>query len=539
MKETIVQLEQKWLAFWERLDHEHRTTFVGLSVKVGFLLLIFVAISRLIPTIFPKGLINYHDHIMITQALFNAISTKRVVLLLPALLILGVYYKPLLRPWKTFQYHQQLKAIVLTASFIVVWNYGTDDRNLYYNQWYWVDRACLLILFLLAYWRPIFLLPLIIVIDLFVGQFVILPGYFWQITELLLLILVLFTSFLVYAATTKRTSIHEFVFLLACLIASHYWMPATTKLNVEWIIHNEIKNFYFAWNANGWLSFLSIEDIKRGGEIMSILNVPMKGIVLLAEAGAVFFFLHRKVARTLLFFWMVLHLGIFFVSGVFFWMWLVMDVVLLVVFLQKKGLSQLPIFSRKHLVLAIFLIVTARLWCRPVALGWQDVKLSYTFRYMAEMENGETKELTADFFSPYDCNFTYAPFRFLMSTPSLPITVGGAKDAKTAIALRAVNAATSVLALEREKGEVIYNDHKAKNFDVFIQQYVGNWNNTLSKSTWFSALKAPSEVVSMRVGSKIEEKIKKVTVLCITTYVEENTPQVIREVPIREIQIPN
>ena len=94
--------------------------------------------------------------------------------------------------------------------------------------------------------------------------------------------------------------------------------------------------------------------------------------------------------------WIIFHLGVFAVSGICFWKWMMVDGTLLIIFLARDSGRVFPIFTRRHFVLSLFLILGGLFWFRPVNLAWYDSPTTYAYRFVGVGESGATYSPVAD-----------------------------------------------------------------------------------------------------------------------------------------------
>jgi hypothetical protein len=342
-------------------------------------------------------------------------------------------------------------------------------------------------------WRPIFIFPFLTAIIPLIAQFDILPGHSWAVPNLPIRILILFFSFYLYHLLTKRKDIADFVFLLACLIAAHYWLSGYGKLNIEWLLNDGLHYIMPTTYANGWLSHMTPEKMSAFAQGLSAWDIPARIFTIFIEFGAILFLWHRRSVRLFLIAWIIMHIGVFMLSGICFWIWTTLDLALLFLFLKKDGISSLPIFDTRHLLLAIVLIGGGNIWCSPPKLSWHDSPVSYTYRFAAATESGQELQLTPGFFAPYDYQFTLSGFGYLNTEPTMPIT-WGATGAELSRLLGQAGSTQEVLDYEQEFAVPQYDSTRAGEFEAFMRRYIENWNARLSKNVPLSQIQPPRQL---------------------------------------------
>ena len=124
-------------------------------------------------------------------------------------------------------------------------------------------------------------------------------------------------------ALSGRNWTRELIFAAGCLIAAQYWGSGLGKLRLHWIGHPHLDLLVFGAYANGWLGDWPSESIVKFSQLLAPATVPMMLFTLLIEWGAILLFWRRGAAIALLLGFALFHLGVFAVSGMFFWKWIV------------------------------------------------------------------------------------------------------------------------------------------------------------------------------------------------------------------------
>ncbi len=483
-------IREHWFNAWQ-LDDTH-AGYRGwyFFLRVFTILLTYVVLDRMLMAMTNLPMDRYLEPVVFIAFLKYFFSSRYAILSLPLLFLAIFYRKSIVKSWTEFNHGNTVRFIVLLSAGMLAWVYATLDLNFYFNQAYVIDRLLLLALLPLIFWRPVFVLPFLVVLLSFMGQSKVITGYSWAAPFLPVRVLVLFSVFYLVFLGSKKFLIKDFVLFVGSLVATHYWYSGSWKMDWEWIAHDRIFLLLPATYANGWLSFFEPETIGSITQTLLHFNGPLKIFVLLLEVGGCLFFLHRRSAKFFLSGWALMHLGIFLVSGICFWMWSALDAGLLFVFFKKNGLAALPVFSKNHLLVSFLLIVSGGYWCRPVKLAWHDVPVSYTYRLEATMSNGQTAQLPPGFFGAFDYQFTLSGFSYLSKTATLPV-VWGASGVETAKLLRKVSAAPEVFNIEKSYGSIGYAENQAVSFENFIKTYTCNWNKRRPVITAFSYFKAP------------------------------------------------
>ncbi|MGK7872116.1 MAG: hypothetical protein AB4426_01995 [Xenococcaceae cyanobacterium] len=533
-------------------------SFLRLSIRIGVLLILYGALERLVmitghlpqasyeqPVIFielGKRIVRLFGMLLHGYSLFFLVTALLLVgFILTRYPSLRCHYHFLWHSWSVFDCSTELRLFITLVAGIMAWSFSTYDYNLFFNQGHYLDRVLLIVLVLLIYWRPVFVFPFLFLLVSIVWQFTYpIGGYSWAEKQLLVRILILFmATFLLYGATGSR-KIADFLFFVCCLFASHYLAPGLGKIQLNWLAQDRIYFLMPNTYANGWLAFLEPGTIATLTKTLSLFNWPMKVSTLLLECGALFCLWRRTALRFFLMGWIAFHLGIFFVSGICFWQWMVLEACLLLLFFRKGQVPSMPIFTRRHFVLSIALIITVTVLSKPVALSWLDARVTYTYRFEALGESGKRYALPPRFFMPYDFQFTLSGFHYLAQPPHLSILWGATGDRALADALVRSKSSEEIEALELERGTSYFNSYQTAQFDNFIKQFIGNLNLRRSKDTWLSALQAPPQLWTFSKDDpfKGQERIVRVIVYQILSLYDDEQYLEIRKNLVCEIEIP-
>jgi hypothetical protein len=433
---------------------------------------------------------------------------------------IAIFRKKIFIAWSSFEKGKTIRFFIFITAVILAWYYSTYNYNFYFNQSHFFDRIILVLLAFAIYFRPLFILPFVLLLFSIIWQFESFLGYPTAASPFLLTrVLILFLAFLLYKLIFKRFQLSIFLFLLFCLIGTHYFTPVVGKLNSEWIFNDHINYLLAATYTNGWISFLDVSSISALIEFLDNFNVPLRAFTLIVECGVLFFFFHLKYIRYILIFAIVMHLGIFLYSGIFFWMWILLHSTILTLLL-KKDLPINTIFNKYYFIAGFLLIGFGKFWASAGGLNWHDSPLSYTYIIEAETEEGETVELPPNFFSAYEFQFTVSDFKYLNQEKRLPIA-WGATDNYVSNYFNSERSTKEIFEYEKERGKIYHKDASKKLFIDFMKTFIGNRNNNLTaENNFLKYIKAPALYWSFPYNStfKVKKKITAITINEVTSY---------------------
>ncbi len=533
-------------SFWQSLLAALRGETPGAAqlIPVFALVGIFTLLNRVLMrcVVLPEE--SYHHSILLFEFLkfLPQMDGKGKLIALP-LIVLAVFCVRLPGTgWHHLDQGRALRWSMAAVAFFLGWMSSTLGYNSYFNQAYPIDRVLLVGFFAMLVWRPFFVLPFLIVSLPLLGQCnVPLSGSFLTMPLLPAKILILFLAMLLLNQLTRSAKTAHFVFAMLCVVAAHYWPSGLGKVTPQWLLHDQVGLMLPATYANGWLRFLELSEIESLTAWLLRLNAPMKFFAILVECGSLLAIYKRSVFAAFLLGCIALHTGIFFTSGICFWLWVAVECVLLVVLACNRNFASADIFTPWHFAASVLLILSAGVWLQPVALCWLDVNATYTHRLTATGQDGKTFSLPPRWFAPYDNQFTLSSFLFLAESPSLSIVWGVTPDTETAIRLAEANSPDAVLAVERELGQVRFDAEKTAKFKQFLERFVMHFNQRGAEHSWFRLLRAPPQLWTFPAENALDEyaSIQAVTVEQVLSCYCGGRYSEIRSRPLLHVEVPD
>jgi len=531
---------QLWLKQWAVESLAEKPDLKSFLVRIGSVLFLYVILDRFLMKITNLSFVNYQEPFIYFAFLKHIFTTWYLLFVITSAFGLFMFRKNIFCSWTDFPKGKHIRFLVIIASGTLTWVFATYNYNLYYDQGHYFDRFLLFIFLLFVYWRPIFVLPFLTILLPIIWQFTVLPGFSFAIPFLPIHLLTLFSTFFLIYLVAKKFPIADFVFLTGCLIATHYWVPGFAKLRQNWILYDQLNFLVPATYANGWLGFLDSQTISLITQKLGYFDIPLKILTLMFEFGSMFFFLNRHSIKFFLCGWVFFHLGIFFMTGIFFWVWILLDGAFLYLFLKKDGISTLPIFNLKYLIVSVILIISGSLWSKPVVLAWFDVPVTYTYRFEAETEGGKTYKLPPKFFAPFDYQFTLGSFAYLDKKPLIPIVWGTSSHSSIGKQIMKLDSDKLLFSFEEQNGKVYFDEKSKEVFNLFIKQYIQNWNKHFSNQTYLSYIEAPRFLWTFPTSAGFEQSkqpIKRIKIIQVMSFYNHGKYSEIRETMVNEISI--
>ena len=444
------------------------------------------------------------------------------------------------RSWSEFDHGNALRLAIGGLTLVFAWTFATYETNLFFERTHGFDRALLIALAALVFWRPAFLLLFLPLLLGVVWQFEYpLGGYSWTDKSAPLRVLLLFQAAFLWLSLTGGRRTEAFLFTTCSLVAAHYWIPGLEKLRLGWLAHGHLHHLTIAAWANGWLAHLRAEEIGALARMLARGEVVSLGFTIAVETGALLFLLHRRVGLALLAGWTLLHVGIFATSGICFWKWALLDSGLAVLLATLPRSAHARIFGPGPLLLSLVLIAGANWWCKPVRLGWYDTRLAYTYRYTVVGPSGSAYRIAPSFFAPYDLLVSQNRFGYLSEHPTLTGTYGMTQDPAIAAALLDARTLSEVEALESRWGAHLFDAQKARTFDHFMRRFLRAWNRRAFQRPWYAPLRPPHHIwtAAREPAYAGQEPIARLLVDRVTTVWDEERVLEIRVERVRDLEI--
>ncbi len=313
------------------------------------------------------------------------------------------------------------------------------------------------------------------------------------------------------------------VFVLLCVFASSYLVPGIAKLRVGprpgwWASENRLSNLAASCRLHGWRLGLSDAGFARVIRLVRRVNGPMLWGTLAIEVGAVLVFAHSDVAIGLLVAASAMHAGIFLLTGICFWKWVVFNGALVGVLVAMPAGAVGGAFGPAALVLGVAACALSPLWLRPIGLAWCDTRLTHLFEVEAVLPGGRVVEVPRNWWAPYDLAFAQSRFGFLCEAPTLVGACGchtrrGRELADLAERIeRAGEDPCEMAALLDSHGDRRRDDIAAERMERFVVKFL---KNCAGRRRWFLGVPPPpphlwfmAKGPKLRLGDPVLETVR-------------------------------
>lgn len=511
---------------------------LSFGFRVGLLLLGFLVMQFVFKRAAQLPASSYEGTSLIWGLLRHSGGLSAGILLAVAL---AAWRLPRLRStWLELPYGRATRIIVGVCLGILAWTYSTYDINLHFDQSHLDARLALVALAFLSWWRPLFVPFFLLLILAVLHQFHYPLGGDSVAEQLLLIqiLLICWLGFCLHQVWPSAGKGDEVLFLVFIALAAGYWTCGFGKLRMNWISFGHLHHLLNATYPNGWLSFLSADQIAQMSAWLAKVDWPMRIVVLGLEAGALAFLWRRWTMIGLLAGWLLFHLGVVMMSGIFFWKWMLLEMVLLGLLLRRRELTDFSFFRPTIFLLSFFLIVAGKYVFRPANLSWFDSPVSYTFQFEGVTEDGTAHRLPPQFFAPYDYQFTLGSFGYLSEPPMIPVVWGAMFDRGLAERTLTMKSFQDVTAFETELNQVSFDPEMAEVFDTFVRTWMQAYQEREGGKAILPLGKAPPQLLTLAKEGDLDGQTAflNVRVFRVTSLYDGKAHQEERRI-VREIRL--
>ena len=163
-------------------------------------------------------------------------------------LLLGPGRNRALAGWDQLERGEALRSSPMPLVMLSVWYHTLYSYNYFLNEWHHLDRLAIIGLGIAVWWRPIFLVPLVLVARVIDAQFLVpfgsSPGV--NIGQLLLMCLLVVAAGLIGFAIHGDHRTSGVVLVISAVVASHFFEPGRSKISLGWATNSDLSEFAHA-----------------------------------------------------------------------------------------------------------------------------------------------------------------------------------------------------------------------------------------------------------------------------------------------------
>ncbi|MEZ4442720.1 MAG: hypothetical protein R3B72_26735 [Polyangiaceae bacterium] len=314
--------------------------------------------------------------------------------------------------WTDWEHGRALRVLIMIVVVMLSWSGSTADYNMFFDRLHGFDRL-LLVGFCAASWYT----PLAVPFAARLAYILIRESYypipqddfdFRPTLELL----VVFSAF-TWLSLKKSFKPAHFLMAGIGMWVSYYYLPGVAKVEygVHWSwLDNHVTNLGMGGHIRGWLSFVPDSILLPIYQTAWKLDPFLTRYVIFLELGAlVMCFITPKLTRLWFLLAFSLHFGIFILSGVCFWKWMLVD--LAVIFWTGKSGKWVLADMHRYKLPALLAVASVffsaqRIWYLPqIGVSWYDTRMVQNYEFVALGESGQRYLVDPNYFAPSDMHF--------------------------------------------------------------------------------------------------------------------------------------
>jgi hypothetical protein len=266
-------------------------------------------------------------------------------------------------------------------------------------------------------------------------------------------------------------------------------------------------------HMRGWLTSISDERFNAIIRIIRPYDIVLPIYTLIVEFGALAaFFVCRRLARVWFGLCFLLHTGIYTMTGVFFWKWMLVNIA----FIWWFGAKGRPILDKFYqyklpLVLTCFAIFFSsnRIWYWPQThVVWYDTQLLDQYDIVVVGKSGERYTVDPNYFAPQDLHIVQGAFCYATDNERAVTHIYGTTGSYDVMKL--LNQFTDpkqALALHN-RGPVCSNAPQRQVFDNYMKRFFGNINLYGRPYDWLTQFGCPHHLWIDVRGKEFHEQEK-------------------------------
>ena len=445
------------------------------------------------------SLIRNEGYLNVARKIFKV--SNRVLVSIPFFLAFGLSF---IWDWSNAANigSVEIKLLLMGICAFLNWQALTKDVDPVLQQRYRFEKSLLMLSFSGMWFSPAFGIANVFLLTY--------PFAIWQhhatlpmrISQLILSFLILgvlpFDAF----GLSIFKGIESFIFMLMVMQSSHYFITALAKSFLgpkwySWMFENKLHHMAASSYSWGWARFIPWNKWKKVIRGAEKAEKPMQIFAYGIEVLAPLALLHPYSAMGFSLAWAGFHTGVFSLSGLLFWDWILTDI-FIVAFLWTLPLNAIaPAFGWPLLLLGLVYMVLFplrhKLW-KPMPLGWYDTPFTQRVHWRVKGESGKWYGLYNNFMCPHERLYGKVNGCFMVPEPVLTYHLGECWKPELRDRIRKLmepdaDVAEELKSIKEDFGVWPTCGKRKENHRLYLEAFFAQLNNGFDKSALPKALK--------------------------------------------------
>ncbi len=297
------------------------------------------------------------------------------------------------------------------------------------------------------------------------------------------------------------------VFLVLTIQISHYLITALAKIWLgpkwySWVVDNRVHHLAATSWSWGWARFVPWSSWRHVIATTRRVERPMQAFAFAVELLAPFALLHPLAGFAFCLGWAGFHAGVFALSGLLFWDWILTDLLVALTILWLPASVTTQAFGWLPLLVSLAVLVAFplrhKLW-KPIPLGWWDTPFTQRMHWRVVGASGAIYGLYNDFMCPHERLYGKVHASFLAPRRGITYHLGEVWKRELRDAIRDAGPDLARLDTVRDRyGVEIRDQELADNHVAYLKRFFHALNSGARKHVlprWLRWLKAPGDQV--------------------------------------------
>ncbi|MEW4486829.1 hypothetical protein AB1L42_02040 [Thalassoglobus sp. JC818] len=430
----------------------------------------------------------------------QATRLKTLLIVAPLIVLSPVW------TWANVPEFQTIRFAAIFVSAFLTWKATTKDIDPVFGDSQSLERFALFAAVIGIWWSPACVLIAAFLLTT--------PFALWEHHSTLpMRVLLAISAFLFTAwgaslfATPILSDSSILWFFVLTIQISHYLITALAKIWLgpkwySWALDNRLHHLAATSYSWGWGRFLPWSTWSRGIRFLRVAEKPMQIGAFAIELLSPLALLHPLLGIGFCLGWSAFHLGVFAVSGLLFWDWILTDLAIAAALVMLPEAVTAQIFSPFSVFISLIFMALLplrhKLW-KPMPLGWWDTPFTQRMHWVAIGESGTRYGIYNNFMCPNERLYGKVHACFLAPVAGMTYHLGEVWKHDLRDALRAAGPDLEKLNQVRERYGVLPRSPELEtNHLNYLRKFFHAVNQGQRKRvlpSWLSWLKAPGDQV--------------------------------------------